>query len=235
VSTTSTTSTSQRPFVERRRSPRISPKGSVVLFAGELEEHGRLGNISSSGLLAITENLSAIPLGSEVGIELRLDIASSEWLQLSGRVVRIDGCALALVLATDTEPFLRLMDGNLSASGVHQRVRSVVLIDATPERRELIAEAFRASGCAVLEIATPLEAIVRLGELQFEPDLVAIADSLPSSISDELRGFVEREHPEAKLVTVGDGLLAPSGSARWMSSSSSQGDLLARIRELLGH
>jgi hypothetical protein len=162
-------------------------------------------------------------------------MASSEWLQLSGRVVRIDGCALALALATDTEPFMRLMDGNLSASGVHQRVRSVVLIDATPDRRELIAEAFRASGCVVFEIATPLEAVVRLGESQFEPELIAIADSLPSSISEELRGFVEREHPQAKLVTIGDDLLAPSGSARWVSSAGSRGDLLAQIRELLSH
>ncbi len=198
-------------------------------------EHGRVVNISSGGLLAITETLTELPLGSEVGIALRLDTPGSAWLPLTGRVLRTAGCSVALALATDTEPFVRLMEDSLSASGMHQRVRPVVLIDATPERRELIAEAFRASGCAVLEASTPLEAIVRLGESQFEPELIAIADSSPNSTSEDLRCFVEREHPHATLVIIADDTLAPAGSTRWLSSSSSHDELLARIRELLGH
>src|SRR4029079_4895736 len=100
-------------------------------------------------------------------------------------------CSLALVLVTNPERFARFMDRNLSASGEHQLLRAVVLIDATAERRGRIARAFRDSGCVVLEVSTPLEAIVRLGESQFEPELIAIADSHPSSISDDLRVFVE--------------------------------------------
>lgn len=227
-------STIQTTFAERRRSTRISPKGSVVLFAGERAEHGRIANISIGGLLAITEDASAIPLSSEIEIELRFDTAGSEWLRLTGRVLRSDGCAIAVALDDHPEPFVRLMRDVSSASGEFQRVRPIVLIDATPERRELMAEAFRACGCAVLAVSTPLEAIVRLGESQFEPELIAIADSSPSTVSDDLRSFVEREHPGAKLVTIGDDILAPPASARWLSSSNSYGHLLARIRGFLG-
>ena len=219
--------------MERRRSTRIAPKGSVILHAGEHVEHGRIANIRSGGLLALTEDLAEIPPGSAVGVELRLDTAGSEWLRLDGRVVRTAGCSVALALETTTERFARLMRDNLSASGEHRRVRPVVLIDATPARRALIAEAFRTSGCAVLEVSTPLEAIVRLGELRFDPELIAIADSLPTSTSDDLRVFVEREHPHAKLVIIDDDILASPESTCRLSASSSHDDLLAWIRELL--
>jgi hypothetical protein len=223
-------SSTENSQAERRRSVRISPKGTVVLSAGDHTEHGRVVNISSGGLLAITdERPTAALLGAAVDVELRLDVASSEWLRLTGHVLRIDGRSIALALAPASEPFMRLMEESSSASSKHLRVRTVVLIDATPERRGLIAEAFRAVGCDVLEISTPLEAIVRLGESQFEPDLIAIADSVPSASSDDLRIFVEREHPRAKLVIIGDDVLPPRGT-HWLSSA--QDDLIARIRDL---
>jgi hypothetical protein len=223
----------QTPYVERRRFARISPKGSVVLFAGEYVERGRVANISSGGLLAITAESSEIPLGTEVEVELRLDLARSEWLRFIGHVLRIDGCSIVLTLPTDSEPLARLMETSMIASGEYQRVRTAVLIDASAERRGAIAGAFQAAGCAVLAVSTPLEAIVRLGESQFDPELIVIADSQPSSISDDLRVFVEREHPHAKLVTISDDISAPPGSIHWLSSSNLHGDLIARIRDLL--
>ena len=96
-----------------------------------------------------------------------------------------------------------------------------------------MAEAFRAALGAVLEVAMPLEAVVRLGESRFDPDLIAIADSLPSIARDELRRFVERERPSAKVVTIGDDDTAPPGDDRWLSASSPKGELVARIRTLL--
>jgi hypothetical protein len=150
-------------------------------------------------------------------------------------VSRIDGDEIAISFADGSEPFAQLMEDSVHASGEHKLVWTVVLIDATTDRRARIAKAFRASGCAVLEVATPLEAIVRLGESRFEPEIIAIADSLPGAVSDDLRKFVEREHPRAKLVTIGDDLFAPPGSARWLSSSDPPGPLLARIHKLLSH
>jgi hypothetical protein len=213
----------QSAQAERRRSVRISPKGTIVLLAGEHVERGRVANISSGGLLAVTaDRPPAALLDSEVGIELRLDAASSEWLQLTGRVLRIDGHEVAIELARAPEPFERLVEQSSSASTEHRRMRTVVLIDTSPERTGPLAEAFRAAGCVVLAVSTPLEAIVRLGESQFEPDLIAIAGSVPSPTSDELRRFAEREHPSAKLVTLGGDDLA-----------GSMDDMIARIRGLL--
>jgi hypothetical protein len=209
----------QKSQAERRRSVRISPKGTVLLAAGEHVERGRIANISSGGLLAITdERPPEALLDAEVDIELRLDSASSGWLRLAGRVKRIGAHEIAVAIES-SEPFVRLMEDNATASNEHRRARAVIIVDVTPERRASIANAFRTAGCAVLEVSTPLEAIVRLGELQFEPDLIAIADSLPSSTSDDLRHFVEREHPSVKLVTIGDDLQPPGP---------------ARIRDLLG-
>jgi hypothetical protein len=223
-----------QPQAERRRSFRISPKGTVVVSAGEHVEHGRIANISSSGLLAITaENPPEELLDAEVDVELRLDAPSSGWLRLAGRVKRIGTLELAIALEP-SEPFVRLIRDSSDASNEHMRVRTVVLIDATSERRAPLADAFHAAGCAVLEVSTPLEAIVRLGETQFEPDLIAIAD-LPSTPSDDLRRFIEREHPCAKLVTICEGSLELSGSAHCLSSASSKDELVARIRDLLGH
>jgi hypothetical protein len=92
---------------------------------------------------------------------------------------------------------------------------------------------FRATGCGVIEAATPLEAIVRLGESSFEPDVIAIADSHPAAAADEMRDFVERNHPNAKLVTIGDALLQPDGIVHWLSSADPASDLPDRIREVL--
>jgi hypothetical protein len=85
----------------------------------------------------------------------------------------------------------------------------------------------------VIDVSTPLEAIVRLGEAPFEPDLIAIADSLPGQISDDLREFVEREHPRAKLVTIGDEVDDPTGLVHWLSSRNPNSDLVTRVRHVL--
>lgn len=219
---------------ERRRSTRISPKGTVLLVAGEHTQRGRIANLGRYGLLmttgaAATEQL----LGRQVEIELRLDDGRSEWLRLSGRVLRIAATNIAVSFDDAPAELAHLVDETSSASYAHQRIVSVVLVDATASRRDSVAEAFRAVGCAVIDVSTPLEAIVRLGESRFEPDLIAIADSLPSSTSDELRSFVEREHPRAKLVTIGDELVEPTRLAHWLSAADPESDLAARVLEIL--
>jgi hypothetical protein len=227
-------STIQNLHLERRRAIRISPKGTVIVSAGAHVEHARLANICTGGLLAIpTEPPPEALRGAAVDVELRLDAAISGWLRLTGRVVRVGTDVIAVELEGASEPFARLMAESSIASAVHHRVRTVVLVDATPARRRAMADAFRATGCAVLEVAMPLEAVVRLGESPFEPDLIAIADSLPSCTAGELRRFVEREHPGAKLATIGDDRAPPPGGEPWLSSSSPRDELIARIRELL--
>jgi CheY-like chemotaxis protein len=222
------------PTKERRTSPRIRPKGTLVLLVGEYVQHGRIKNLGKGGALIHTSGVTPQSiLGQGALIELRLDGGLREWMRITGRILRITGNMVAIAFDGVPDDFAQLIDDSATASHAHARVLSVVLLDGTAKRRTVMAEVFRAAGCQVLEVTTPLEAIVRLGESHFEPDLIAVADSLPTSTSDELRRFVEREHPRAKLVTIGDDLVEPSGIAHWLSSADPDSDLAARVRRVI--
>jgi len=219
---------------ERRRSTRFSPKGTVLFHGEGAAQHGRIENLSRGGMLVSTTHpISADRLDRILEMELRLDGIHDEWLRISGRLCRIGDGTLAIELVAAPPAFYQLVNDNTTASDRHIQILSVVLVDATESRRAAIADAFRAVGCTVVDVSTPLEAIVRLGEARFEPDLIVIADSAPSATSDDLRRFVEREHPAATLVTVGDEIVEPAGLLPWLSSANPDGDLVARIRELL--
>jgi len=219
---------------ERRREPRISPKGTVLVRVDTYLIRGRIANLSRSGVLAITRITAPERLlGAKVELSLRLDGRGASWLELRGRVVRIGASSLAVALDIVPLPFTRIIDQAVSHSTRHDRPLSVVLVDATVARRTEMAEAFRAAGCEVLDVSTPLEAIVRLGESEFEPDLIAIADSLPARISDELRRFVAREHPDVMLVTIGDAVSGPDELVHWLSAANPGDDLAHRIRSVL--
>jgi hypothetical protein len=73
---------------------------------------------------------------------------------------------------------------------------------------------------------------VRLGESSFEPDVIAVADSANDDAND-MRAFVEREHPNAKLITIGDEVFQPDGFANWLSSANPNADLASRVRVVL--
>lgn len=218
--------------LERRRTSRFSPKGTVQ-FHGEGLEPGRILNLSRGGMLVTATKVSEDLVNRTVEMELRLDGIHDEWMRMSGRVRRVDATTLAIELVTVPPAFVQLVDDSSTASDRDVQILSIVLVDATASRRTEIADAFRMVGCSVIEASTPLEAIVRLGEAQFEPDLIVIADSIPNATSDDLRRFVEREHPHATLVTVGDELVEPAGLLPWLSSANLEGDMVARIRELL--
>lgn len=204
---------------ERRRHIRLSPKGTVIVQAGSYLLRGRVCNLSLCGLLSTSRTTAPERLlGSVVEIGLRLDGGSSRWLECKGRLLRIGANSLALSLDVVPASFSRIVDELQAASDRNDRVLSVVLVEANAERRSEIAHAFRAGGCSVIDVSTPLEAIVRLGEADFEPDLIAVADSLPATISDELRGFVDREHPDAMLVAIGDAAADPGNNEHWLSS-----------------
>ena len=219
---------------DRRQHVRIAPKGTITLHALGDVYRGRLVNIGAGGMYQATE--ITIPdrlLGHVVEAELRFDGPLAAWQRLVGRVDRIDADGLAIVFDPLTTPvLLRMIDDLTTASHASARRISVVLIDADAARRALIAAGFRATGCQVIEVATPLEAIVRLGESHFEPDVIAVANP-QSGTASEMRAFIEREHPSSMLVTIGPELLDPAGLANWLSSASATADLPGRIRSLL--
>ncbi len=219
---------------ERRKHVRLCPKGTVSIRTHDFDVRGRLANVSNGGLCATT--LVTAPervLGRAAELEVRFDTQHAEWLRISGKIVRIGATSIALAFDGVPSGFAVLIDHALTASNRNDRVLSLVIVDATIERRLRMAEAFRAAGCAVVDVSTPLEAIVRLGEFHFEPDVIAIADSLPTLIAEDLRTFVGHEHPRAKLITIGDDAAAPEGIAHWLSSLDPGDDLGARVRELL--
>jgi hypothetical protein len=220
---------------ERRRHTRIAPKGTVILHAAGHAQRGRVANLGEGGMLVATN--VTVPdrlLARAVEIDVRLDGMSAQWLHASGRIVRIAADGVAVTFDLPPAGLVRVIDEMSTASRARLRVISIVLIDLDPQRRAAMAAGFQAAGCFVVEASTPLEALVRLGESTFEPDLIAIADSIPSTVAGELRTFVEREHPRAKLVTIGDEAVDPAGVEHWLSSADPGADLANRVREVLG-
>jgi hypothetical protein len=223
------------PRLERRQSIRITPKGTVILSSGGHIQRGRIANLGRRGMLvATTVTLPNRLLGRAVELQLRLDGQAAAWIRASGKILRIVSDGVAIHFENIPGSLERAIDELSMAVRAHTRVLSAVLVDADPDRRTAIAEGFRAAGCRIVETSTPLEAIVRLGESSFEPDLIAIADSAPPGVADDLRRFVERNHPRAKLVTIGDELDEPTGSRHWISSADPGADLKARVGMILG-
>jgi hypothetical protein len=221
-------------IVERRKYARIMLKGTVIIVAGEHTHHGRIANLSEGGLLALTQvKLPSANLGRRGELELRLDDQKASWTAVSGRVLRIGGDRVALAFDAVPATLLRLIDEMTLASRLRLRVLSVVLVDENTERRTRLADGFRDVGCGVIEASTSLEAIVRLGESSFEPDLIAVSDTVMANHAAELRAFVGNEHADVKLVVIGHDSEAPSGIAIWLSSRDPDSDLARRIRDVL--
>lgn len=220
-------------MTERRKHARITLKGTAVLLAGEHAVRARLVNLSHGGFLAST--LVTPPtrlLGRSVDVELRLDDPLSQWNRLGGKIVRLGNASVAICLHT-SPVLVRLVDGMSAASRTRERVISVILIDEEATRRQLLADAFRTVGCSLIEAATSLEAIVRLGESSFEPDVIAVADSIPSATANEMREFVARNHPHVKLVSITD-VIDPGVNIFQLTPEDLRGNLADAIRRVLG-
>jgi hypothetical protein len=219
--------------VERRRELRIAPKGTLQFRTRDHSQQGRIANLSAGGAYILTHVCAPERLlRRNIDIEVRLDAGRAEWLHATGIVVRIQPEGLAIAFDLLAAPLLRMIDEMSTASRARARIIGVVLIDADRQRSSAMAAGFRATGCSVIEAATPLEAIVRLGESSFEPDVIAVANS-QSDDADQMRAFVAREHPNAKLITIGDEILRPDDFANWLSSADPKADLPARVREAL--
>lgn len=220
-------------FIERRKYARIALKGTAILLAGEHAVRARIVNLSEGGFFATT--LVTAPrrlLGRSVDIELRLDDRLSQWIRLEGKVVRIGNESVTVSLEA-TSSLVRLVDAMATASRARERVITVVLIDEDTARLSLLAEGFRLVGCSVIEATTSLEAIVRLGESSFEPDVIVVADSIPATTANEMRDFVGRNHPNVKLVSLTDALIDPLGDIHHLSPDDIAGNLAGAIRRLL--
>jgi hypothetical protein len=223
--------------VERRRARRVRPKGSVRIKIEGREIHGRIVDVSESGIrLGVPEDdVCAEHVGSPTSIEVRLDTRIAAWLRLEGHVMRIGFRSIVLGLEHVPTAFHDLMSDELVASNNQVRTPCVVIVDHEAPRRAPFVDAFRGAGYEVVEATSPLEAVVRVGESGYEPHVIVVADTLPASVADELREFMTREHPGVQIVTIGHNSLDPMGRGDWLASQDPAHDLRARVEHLLAN
>lgn len=202
-------------MVERRRFTRITPKGTTRLHIANTTRRARLVDLGQGGMLvALKSPLAAELLARDLEIEMRFDDPLAEWVWTRGSITRIEGDSAAIALVDAPV----VLTGLIALMAAAATVRTVVVIDRDRRRRARIASELGMLGCTVVETATPLEMIVRLGEASFEPDLVVIADS--TTVGPELWAFVAKYHPHAAIVSSnpGDDGNERAAAARWLTS-----------------
>jgi len=176
---------------------------------GEPAIHGRVLDVAVGGLNLIVERaITTLEPGAFVRLALRFD-GKGSWLRLTGSVMRIDahGAASALVIKLlDVPPdFEDLVQNEIVFALECAQQRHLLLVDAARERRELVAAAFRAIRCVVIEVSSPLEAIIALDQSRLHLWGVIIGDTEIASRADELREFLAATYPQVPLIVVGEG------------------------------
>jgi hypothetical protein len=199
---------------ERRRCFRVAARGSVVVH-GAVVARGRVIDLSAEGVRIGLPATAGFARDALVAVDLHLDGAAATWLPLHGWVVRVDdGRELAVRFDVVPTDFEDVVQDEILADVESERVAHVLLVDPDPARRKPIADELRRNGCDVVELATPLDVIGRLGESRTHAWLVAIADSMPERVAEELREYLAGTRSRAELIVVGADLPSPHERAR---------------------
>ena len=222
---------------ERRRAMRVRSKGSIQIRHGARLIRARVADLALGGICAHAElpiGLRAL-IGELVRVGLRFDACPAIRFTLFGRVLRVNVAMKTVAIGFDTVPdeFEDCVQNELLAAVEHDSLPRVILVDSLVARRNTIADAFRNAGCHVTEAATPLEAIRRLGRARFAPGVIAIADTVPESVAEELRGFLLDEHPHAHMVAIGRSAANRDPSQTWLSSTDAHEDLQVRVGRVM--
>ena len=188
---------------DRRGSPRVTARGSVIVD----HHRAKITDVSASGVrVARCEPRAAYEVDESIGLMVRFDGARGRWWRTQGRVVRVEADGSVVVAFRDVPPGLvDAVRAELQDAADGEDVARVLVVDPDAGRRGRLAASFRAAGLRVTEAATPLDAIVCLSESRGYPHTVAIADTIPARVADELRTYLELEHADLALVrTPGD-------------------------------
>jgi CheY-like chemotaxis protein len=180
---------------------------------------GRLANISTGGMrLQLSDGEPPCVCGEAVEIELHLDRAGATWLRFQGQVQRCDDREVAIGFTAVPLEFAIVVEDALLSVREGAAMSHVLLVDANADRRVPFAALLRKTGCRVAEAATPLEAISHLGGSAIHSWVVAITDSTPASIADELRRFLtDTDAPPVDVVALGRD--SPSSSLTWFTAT----------------
>lgn len=209
----------ERIDTERRIARRIQPKGAVMFELDGRIVHGRIVNLSATGMLVALEDADCVrPLDPRLVLQVRLDTPLSSWIELEGHVVRIEECALAIELDHAAPAYDALVGNELVAAAQNRRTPCAVVVASDEARRRPVADRLRTVGYVVVEAATPLEAVVRVGEASYEPQVIAVADTMLQTNADELRSFMLREHPDAEILAFGPDGVESAEIDRWLGT-----------------
>lgn len=215
---------------ELRRAMRVRAKGSIRLHSGNRMIPSRLVDMAVGGICVRAEQPIGLVglIGGLVRVDLRLDARPAKHFALLGRVLRAHIPTRQVAIAFDAVPdgFEDCVQDELLAAMEHDALPRMILVDTVRARRDHIASAFRSAGCHVTEASTPLEAIAHLTAARFELGLIAIADTVPETVAEELREFLLEEHPGAHMVEIGGSASHRDPAASWLSSTTSRADLL---------
>src|SRR5512143_2879178 len=166
---------------EQRRKMRVRSKGWIRVYRGAQTINGRVIDLGAGGVSMLADSTTGLEAlaGSSVDVDLRLDESSTMLFSLHGRVVRASSATgiVAIELLDVGMLFERCVARELHAATAYDVSPHVILVDAPSAQRDSIAKAFRAGGCDVTEVSTPWEAISHIDRGQFEPAVIAIADT----------------------------------------------------------
>jgi hypothetical protein len=219
---------------ELRTAMRVRSKGSIRIHCGNRVIPGRLVDLAVGGVRVRTE-LPIGLIGELVRVDLRLDAGASKHFALLGRVLRVSIPTRSMAIGFEAVPddFEDCVQDELLAAVEHDVLPHMILVDTADGRRNKIASAFRNAGCHVTEASTPLEAIAYLGGSRFELGLIAIADTVPEAVAEQLREFLLDEHPGAHMVSIGRSAAHRDPAGSWLCSTNGRGDLQTRVGRVM--
>lgn len=194
-----------RDIRERRARMRVKATGTVVVHAASGIARGRVRDLSGHAMCVevATGSTADVTFWDPVEIELHLDGARQRWYRVSGHVARVlDAGELVIEFDGAPDDLDDVVQDQAVAELECSMTPHVVLVDPDPDRREAVAGTLRAAGCDVRLANGPLEAIACLDDSQLHASVIAIADTFPESIADQLRDFIAEHHPGADVVVL---------------------------------
>lgn len=208
-------------MVEQRASERVGVTGSVVVGLDGVTR-GRLVDLSAGGVrFELPPDTAPYAAGATIVIDVRLDGARFGWFRFAAVVSRSTASETAATFTDVPAEFAEAVCCELRVAAASVDIAGVLLVDVDTPRRMLVAAALRSAGCDVTEVATPLEAIAYLDDSQARPWIVAVADTIPATIADELRAHLRSAHALVHLVTIDEATgLAGTSRSNWGAPAS---------------
>jgi CheY-like chemotaxis protein len=212
---------------ESRHAERVRSRGRVEFHDADLV--GRIADVAVDSVRIRTRRPP--PTGTRA-ISVRFDHRPETSFELIGHVIRWSRTAVVLELDTVPKGFTDLVTRELEAARSEESMPRVILVETPSVTRTAIADAFRSHGCKVIEVSSPLEAVYRLAEARFEPAIIAVADTFPRAVANDLREFLAEAHPDAHMIAIGASAIGRDPAGSWLSDRTSS-TLAMRVGRLL--